>query len=132
MDREDVGSDEVVRATEEVLRVDKQVRTTDHVVVRTRPAEEQVMVREELRSEAVDVERVPVGREVEEMPQVETRGDVTVVPVVEERLVVRKALFLVEEIHLRREARTETSEVPVTLRRTEVEVTRNPVENPGE
>lgn len=130
--RDERGRDEVLQAVEEVLTVDKQIRETDQVSVRTRPVEEQVVVREELWSEAVDVERVPVGREIDEVPKVEARGDVTVVPIVEERLVVRKVLFLVEEIHLRRETRTETSEIPVTLRRTEVEVTRDPIEKPGD
>ena len=44
-------------------------------------------------------------------------GDVTIIPVVEERAVLVTRLFVVEEIHIRRTRVTETVEVPVTLRR---------------
>lgn len=70
-----------------------------------------------LEAEQVEIERHPVGREIETVPDVRKEGDVTIIPVVEERAVVVTRLFLVEEIHLRRTRRTETVEVPVTLRR---------------
>ena len=48
----------------------------------------------------------------------------TIVPVLEEMLVVEKRLLLKEEIHLRRKVETETFEAPVTLRKQRVEVER--------
>ncbi len=44
---------------------------------------------------------MPVGRVVDEAPAARAEGDTTIIPVVEERLVVVKQLFLVEEIHVR-------------------------------
>ena len=49
------------------------------------------------------VERVPVDQFVDEAPQVRTEGDVTIIPVLEERYVLEKRLVLVEELHIRRE-----------------------------
>ena len=49
--------------------------------------------------------------------QIPTTTDVTVVPVLEEVLVVEKRLVLKEELHIRRRIETEAVEVPVTLRK---------------
>jgi uncharacterized protein (TIGR02271 family) len=97
---------------------------TERVTVRTSTEEERVVVRDELRREQVTVTRVPVDREVAEAPQIRTEGDVTIVPVFEERLVVEKRLFLIEELHLRRTVTEEAVALPATLRRTRVDVER--------
>jgi uncharacterized protein (TIGR02271 family) len=109
---------------EEEAHVVKRATDLERVTVRIAAEEEQVFLRDELRHEQVDVSRVPVGREVAEAPPVRTEGDLTIVPVLEERLVVEKRLFLVEELHLRRRTVTEEVELPTTLRRTRVDVER--------
>ena len=109
---------------EEEARVIRRATEIEHVTVHIGAEEEQVLLREELRHEQVEVVRVPVGREVAEAPPVRTEGDLTIVPVLEERLVVEKRLFLVEELHLRRTVVTENVELPTTLRRTRVDVER--------
>jgi stress response protein YsnF len=109
---------------EEEARIVARSTNREHVTVRVGVDEEQVFVREELRQEEVEVARVPIGREVTEAPAVRTEGDLTIVPVIEERLVVEKRLFLVEELHLRRTVTTEQVELPTTLRRTRVDVER--------
>jgi stress response protein YsnF len=50
-------------------------------------------------------------------PKSEPRGAVTIVPIVEEVLVVEKRLLIKEEVHIRRRATTETADVPVMLRK---------------
>ncbi len=71
----------------------------------------------------VEVTRVPVGRLVEAAPAARSEGDTTIVPVLEERLVVVKQLFLKEELHIRhvleREVKRET--VPLRSQRATVE-----------
>jgi stress response protein YsnF len=109
---------------EEEAHVFKHTAQTEHVTVRAVPEEECVVVHEEMAREHVEVIRVPVDREVAEAPPVRTEGDITIVSVVEERLVVEKRLFLVEELHLRRTTTTEHVEIPTTLRRTRVEIER--------
>ena len=88
-------------------------------------------VSETLARETVDVERIPVGRVVEARPEVRQEGDVTIVPVVEERLVVRKELVLTEEIRLTRRRDTEAIEQAHTVRRERAEVTRHPARASG-
>ena len=109
---------------EEEARVVKRATDIERVTVRVATEEEQVFLRDELRHEQVEVSRVPVDREVAEAPAVRTEGDLTIVPVLEERLVVEKRLFLVEELHLRRRTVTEEVELPTTVRRTRVDVER--------
>jgi stress response protein YsnF len=109
---------------EEEAEVIKRSAKTERVSVHTFADEERVVVRDEVSREHVEVTRIPVDREVAEAPPTRTEGDVTIVPVLEERLIVEKRLFLVEELHLRRTTRTEQVELPTTLRRTRVEVER--------
>jgi stress response protein YsnF len=119
-------SDELhIPMIQEEAYVTKRAVETEHVSVRTSTREDSVVVREELRREQVEVTRVSVDREVAEAPAIRTEGDVTIVPVLEERLVIEKRLFLVEELHLRRSVATELVAMPATLRRTQVEVERN-------
>jgi stress response protein YsnF len=82
------------------------------------------LARAELRGEKVDVTRVPVNREIESAPEIRTENGVTVIPIVEEILVVEKRLILKEELHLRRQETTEIVEVPATVRRQRAVVER--------
>lgn len=79
----------------------------------------------DLRGETVEVTRVPVDREVDAMPVTRVEGDVTIVPVVEEVLVVERRLVLREEVHLRRTATVETFETDVPLRQQRVVIERD-------
>lgn len=109
---------------EEVALVGKRSVDREHVTVRTGVDLREVTVSEEVRREHVELTRIPFDREIFEMPPVRTDGAVTIVPVVEERLVVEKRLFLIEELHLTKIAATEPVELPATLRRTRVEIDR--------
>jgi stress response protein YsnF len=51
-------------------------------------------------------------------------GDTTIIPVVEEILVVEKRLVLVEEIRIRQVATTDEVSIPVTLRKQTATVER--------
>ena len=121
-------SDElIIPVVEEQIHVTKRVSDLERVRVTTTPVSEEVVVRDAVRQQHVEVARIPIGREVAEAPLTRTEGDTTIVPVLEERLVVEKKLFLVEEVHLRLQTRTETVEMPTTLRRTRVDVERTPI-----
>jgi stress response protein YsnF len=67
---------------------------------------------------------VPIDKVVDAVPTVRTEGDVTIVPVLEEVLVVETKLVLKEEIHIRHRVETENVEVPVVLRRQRAVVER--------
>lgn len=96
---------------EEVLRVTHRRRAGDQVRVVLRTAEEDAAVEAVRRSRHAEIERVPIGREVEVPPPVRQEGDTVVIPVLEERLVVVRRLVLTEEIRFR----FRTEEEPVTL-----------------
>lgn len=66
--------------------------------MRTSTVEHEVTAWDIVQREQVEVTRVPMDIEVAQVPQVRIEGDVTIVPVLEERLVVEKRLFLVELI----------------------------------
>ena len=109
---------------EERISIGKRAVETGRVRVSTSMIEEAVTLHESLARESVEVTRVPVDREVQGAPPVREEGDVTIVPVVEERLVVEKRLFVVEEIHLRRNRVAEGVDIPTTLKRTHVDIER--------
>ena len=127
---DDVGDEAVLPLVEELLRVGKRRVETGRVRVSGATDVEARLVRELLRSERAEVERVPVGRELgdgEQAPSVRREQDGTVVvPVVEEILVVERRLVLREEVRLRVAAVEEVVEQPVTLRRRRAEVERLP------
>jgi stress response protein YsnF len=115
----------VVPVIQEQLHVTREVVDTGRTLrLRKQVEEVPAQVREPVATEVVDVQRVAVGRVVDELPEVRYEGDVTVVPVVEERLVMRKELVLVEEIRLTRRRDMAMAEGEVVLRRERVTVER--------
>lgn len=107
----------------------KREVVTGKVRVETRTDHREELVTAALRSEDFQVERVPVDREIDEAPAIRTEGDVTIVPVVEEILVVEKRLVLKEELHIRRTVSLETVETRVDLREQHAVVERLDVAN---
>lgn len=101
---------------EEQVVIDKETRATGTVRVSTKVDTEHLVASDTLVRHSADVERVPVGREVAEVPQVREEDGVLVIPVVEERLVIEKRLFLIEELRVRRERIEVPVEIPVTRR----------------
>ncbi|TQN59155.1 DUF2382 domain-containing protein [Agrobacterium tumefaciens] len=116
--------EEKLSLIEEQLVVDKLAVSDGRVRVSTKTDFVTEIAEARLDSENVEVTRVPIGREVQEAPSVRTDGDVTIVPVMEEILVVEKRLMLVEEIHIRRVATTEDVSIPVELRKQRATVER--------
>ncbi len=116
------GRTDVLPVLEETLEVSKRTVAKGRVRVSTRTETREELAEVELDRNAVDVTRVPVGRVVDEMPKVRTEGSTTIVPVVEEKLVVVKQLFLKEELHIRQAVTRETVRQPVALRRQRVVV----------
>jgi uncharacterized protein (TIGR02271 family) len=121
---------EAVPIVEEELRVEKRKVGTGKVKVRTITEVSDEIARATLEGESVEVTRVPVNREVDSAPVVRTEGDLTIIPVLEEIVVVEKRLVLKEEIHLRRTVTREDVEVPVQLRKQRAVVERAGDEGP--
>jgi stress response protein YsnF len=110
-----------------VVDVAQRVTGTVRVDVRTETVEE--LARASLSRTDVTVDRRDVDRMLdpgEDPPRVRTKDGVTIVPILEERLVVETRLFLKAELHIATTTLTEEVETPVTLRRQRAEVTRSP------
>jgi uncharacterized protein (TIGR02271 family) len=93
------------------LRVSKQTRTRE------------AFIDESLRSEHAEIETIPVGRQIFEMPTVRHEGDTTIIPIVEEVLHTERRLILKEEIKITRRQKTEQFHDSVTLRYQEAVIT---------
>ena len=112
---------------EETARIDKRVMETGRVRVSTRTETVDQVLRESLRSDTVEVTRVSVNRTLSEgevPPAVRDEDGVTIIPVLEEILVVEKRLVLKEELHIRRSSADDNVEVPVALRKQHAVVER--------
>ena len=114
---------------EERLTVSKKQVESGRVKVHVAVEERQETVVERLLRDDVQIERVPRNVRLSEMPHVRLEGTTTIIPVVEEVLVVEKALMLVEEIHVHRTSETEVREVPVALRTERASIVREPADN---
>jgi stress response protein YsnF len=109
---------------QERATIRKQVVPTGRVRITSRVEERLEMLRDELIEQTVAVERVAINREVDTPPGIRSEGDVLIIPVIEQRLVVEKRWFVTEELHVRRRERIEAVEIPVELRSTRVAVER--------
>lgn len=114
-------------AAEEVV-VSKRARRTLVRASRTTSFRDQA-VEADLNQEQIVVERVAIGRIVDAVPPVRQEGDVTIMPVVEEELVIIRRLILKEEVHLRRVRTTVPFTETVSLRRQTVSMTRTPLDD---
>jgi stress response protein YsnF len=82
------------------------------------------LIDEELTHVRVEIERVPIDRTVEVAPPTRQEGDITIIPVVEEIVVVERRLVLKEEVRVRRVSTKEQHRETVVLRQQEAVVTR--------
>lgn len=122
----------VLPLVEERLLVGKRVVETGRVRVRTIVDTHDEIARADLMHSDVEIERVPVDREVAAVPEVRQVGDTIIIPVVEEVLETRKILVLSEEIHLHRRTRRTPFVEKVTLRRQRATIERLPGRNPAD
>jgi uncharacterized protein (TIGR02271 family) len=118
------GDDLRVPVLEETAAVQRERTVTGRVRVQKRVSARVVPVDVTLAREHVRITRHRIEREVRAAPPVRHEGDTLIVPVVEERVVVEKRLFLREEIHVTRVHDSTHARKRVRLRSEEVEVER--------
>ena len=109
---------------QEHVTVDKHVVETGRVLIRSVVDEKLVRVSEELERDDVTLERIPVNREVTELPRTREENGVLIVPILEEVVVVEKRMMLKEELHIRRDRSRERVDQAVRLRTMRAEVER--------
>jgi stress response protein YsnF len=118
----------VVPLRAEELVISRRRLEGEAVRVATLTRERTQQIDEELRHDRVEITRVPIGRRVESAPSVREEGDVTIMPVLEEIIVVERQLILKEEIHIRQLRTTERHRETVVLREQDAVITRGEAE----
>jgi uncharacterized protein (TIGR02271 family) len=109
---------------EERVSIARRQVESERLQVRISVHEREESIPVELAHDEVEVERVPRNVPVSELPMVRHEGNTTIIPVVEEVVVLEKRLVLVEEIHVRRVSSATTEHVPVTIRSEQASIDR--------
>lgn len=121
----DSDSEIEIPLVEEQVEIDTRVVELGHVTVQKRVDEFLDERAVSLRHQQVEVERVPVDRIIDEMIEPYMDGDVYVVPVIEEEIVVTRRLRLKEELRVQRTIGHHDETVQTPFRRERVVVTEN-------
>jgi uncharacterized protein (TIGR02271 family) len=124
--------DDRIELVEERLEVAKRAVERGRVVVRKHVDTREEIAEAVLHQDELTVERVPLGVPVDVAPPVREEGDVLIVPVLEEQLVIETRLILKEELRITRHRRSETFREPVRLRVERAEVLREGGRDPSD
>jgi len=108
----------------EELAVTKEAVETDRLRVSKHTHTRIVAVDEDLLRNTAEIETVPIGRQISEMPSLRHEGETIIIPIVEEVIHVERRLVLKEEIRITQRKITEKFHDDVTLRYQEAVVTR--------
>lgn len=122
----------VIPVVEEQLTVEKREQVTGKVSVVMHTETTEQVVKQTLESIYAHVTRVPVDRELEPgapIPQMRTENGLTIIPVLEEVMVIEKRLRFIEELHIKQQKTTEEISTPVSLRKQTATV--DPVHEPN-
>ncbi|HSI32816.1 MAG: YsnF/AvaK domain-containing protein [Phycisphaerae bacterium] len=109
---------------EEQITVDKRQVETGRLAVRITPQVRREVIDVPVTEQTLEVERVPVGRFVPATEPPREEGDVTIVPVYEEVVVVERRIMLKEEIRIRRRKTQRHERHEIELRSEEAQVVR--------
>ena len=123
-DRGQTEESVTISAICEKLSVEKRLVETGAIRVRKLIHEDHTTVDVPLTAEIAHINRVKMGTVVTGPVPVRYEGLVTIVPVVEERLVTYTELVLVEEIHITRHRTEQLTRQEATTRREEIVIER--------
>ena len=121
-----VESAGILKVVEEEVAVSKRAVRGETVRVHTETETVTQPFELNLRREDYDVAHVAKGEVVTSIPAIRKEGGITIIPVLEERLVTVKQIVLREEIHITPRHSVETERGEVELRRQKAVVERIP------
>lgn len=116
----------VVPVIEETLTIHTRPRETGLVQIHKTIHERIETVDPPLYAEEVEVERVAVNRFVDAPVPVRHEEDTTIIPLLEEVLVVEKRLLLREEVHIKKARREVHNPQTIKVREERVDIVRKP------
>jgi len=114
----------VIPVVHEELDIQKRQVERGRIRLTKTVHEHEELVDEPLFHEEISVERVPINLPLDRPPSVRYEGDIMIVPVVEEVLVVEKRLMLKEELRITKRQVQDRHAERVVLRSEEVGVER--------
>ena len=114
----------VIPVIEEHVVIDKKIVESGIVKIVKTVSEEEKNVDVPVLSEEVEVQRVAVDKFVDEVPQIRYEGDIMIIPVVQEEVVIEKRLKLVEELHVIKRKKETKEFHSVTLKKEDVIINR--------
>ncbi len=114
----------VIPVLEEHATISTEVRETGCVRVSKSVTHQKQLVETPVRIEEIEIKRVPINRPIQEPVAAREEGSVTIVPVMEEVVVVTKQLMLREEIHLIRRTRETIESQEIMLEKDDIQVER--------
>jgi uncharacterized protein (TIGR02271 family) len=120
------SAERVVPIVAEDVVVGKRTVETGLVRVRKTVREHEEIVDEPLEQETVSVERVPINRVIERPIPTRQEGDVTIISVTKEVLVVEKRLMFTEEVRITRRKSEFHEPQRVTLHSEEIAIEHVP------
>lgn len=124
-DKKIKSTDVVIPIVEEKAVISKREIPGDKVTVRTIVNSHEELLKDVVMQQNVIVERVALDEEISEIPQIRQVDGTTIIPVVDEILVVEKRYVLREEIHVRKYEVAVEVEETVTLRSTDVNIEKS-------
>jgi len=108
------------------LLVSSKTVETGRVLISKKVFEEESVINSMIRSEEVIVEKKEINQYVDVAPEaVRQEGNVTIISVVKEVLVIEKRLLLVEELHITKHKKEEPVVISETVRKEEIHVLRS-------
>jgi uncharacterized protein (TIGR02271 family) len=116
------GETVVVPVIREEVHVGRRIVEGGGVRVHKRVEEREEVVEQPTYREEVSVERITIGRPVDEAFGSRQEGDTLIIPVLEEMLVVEKRLVLKEEIRITKRRFEETERASVLVREEHVDI----------
>ena len=108
------------------LLVSSKTVETGRVLISKKVFEEESVINSMIRSEEVIVEKKEINQYVDVAPEaVRQEGNVTIISVVKEVLVIEKRLLLVEELHITKHKKEEPVVISETVRKEEIHILRS-------
>lgn len=105
---------------EEQAKVNKKTVEKGKVRIVKKVATNDEKINVDLKSEEVEVERVPLNKYVDYPPDVRYEGNTTIIPVIKEVAVVEKKIVLVEEIRITKKINFSEEERTIPLKKEEI------------
>jgi uncharacterized protein (TIGR02271 family) len=116
------GKTRSIPLIEEKIRIGRRTVETGRVQIVKKIQTREEVVDEPTIAYEYRIERVPINKTLDAPVRVRRRGDTTIIPVLEEVLVVEKRLILREEVHITRVRTERRKPQRITLRRETIEV----------